>query len=292
MVVSGCNWKEKINVFYSGPLMSDRNYFLLREHLVESDRLILFCNNKIVVQGENFIWRYEQLIENLPANTEFLIVEHKDKHYVAASTDQDISVKLAAELKSLRSLLFKESDKDFAIAGKASQILDWYRAHRFCGACGAATVQHISQRALCCPSCNDQYFPRINPCAIVLVTKGREVLLARSARFRSGFFSCLAGFIEVGESAEETVLREVKEESGLIVHNIRYIKSQSWPFPSQLMLGFHADYKSGEIVPEPGEIDEAAFYDIDDMPAVPSPRISVAGELIEIYADQVRKGLI
>jgi len=272
--------------------MIDQNYFLLHEHLVESDRLILFYNNKIVIQGEEFLWRYEQIIESLPTNTEFLIVDHDDRQFVAAFFDQDISVRLAAEAKSLRSLLFKESDKDFAIAGKASQIVNWYRAHRFCGACGTPTVHHVSQRALCCPSCNEQYFPRINPCAIVLVTKGRKVLLARSARFRSGFFSCLAGFIEVGESAEETVLREVKEESGLVVHNIRYIKSQSWPFPSQLMLGFHADYKSGEIVPEPEEIDEAAFYDIDDMPAVPSPRISVAGELIEIYADQVRKGLI
>ena len=88
------------------------------------------------------------------------------------------------------------------------------------------------------------------------MTKGREVLLARSARFRSGFFSCLAGFIEVGESAEETVLREVKEESGLIVHNIRYIKSQSWPFPSQLMLGFHADYKSCLLYTSPSPRDQ------------------------------------
>jgi NAD+ diphosphatase len=117
-------------------------------------------------------------------------------------------------------------------------------------------------------------------------------LLARSARFRSGFFSCLAGFIEVGESAEDTVLREVKEEVGILVNNIRYLKSQSWPFPSQLMLGFIADYQSGEIVPEPGEIEEAGWYDIDNLPNVPIPGISVAGELIEHYVAQARSGTL
>ena len=124
----------------------------------------------------------------------------------------------------------------------------------------------------------------------MLVTRGREILLARSARYRTGFYSCLAGFIEVCESAEDTGHREVKEEAGVEVENIRYVKSQAWPFPSQLMLGFHADYQSGEIVPEPGEIEEANFYDVDDLPTVPSAEISVAGELIKMYVEQVRNG--
>lgn len=272
--------------------MSNRNYFLLRENLVESDSLVLFCNNKVVVQGETFLWRHEQVVDHLPPDSEFLLVDHDNQQFIAAFTQNDISNKLAAEPRSLRSLLFNDSDMDFSIAGKASQILSWYRAHKFCGACGSPTVRHESQRALCCSSCGVQYFPRINPCAIMLVTRGSEVLLARSARFRSGFFSCLAGFIEVGETAEETVHREIREEVGVEVDNIRYIKSQSWPFPSQLMLGFHADYKSGEIVPEPGEIEEAAFYDVNNLPVVPAAEISVAGELIEMYAEQVRQGLI
>ncbi|MFT7015569.1 MAG: NAD+ diphosphatase [Pseudohongiellaceae bacterium] len=122
----------------------------------------------------------------------------------------------------------------------------------------------------------------------MLIVDGDKILLARSARFKSNFFSCLAGFMEVGETAEETVAREVKEEVGLEIENIRYLKSQSWPFPSQLMLGFIADYKSGDIVPEPGEIEEANWYHVDDLPAVPSPSISVAGELIQYYVQQVR----
>ena len=113
--------------------------------------------------------------------------------------------------------------------------------------------------------------------------------MARSARFKTGFFSCLAGFIEVGETAEETVSREIKEEVGLKVENIRYIKSQSWPFPSQLMLGYHADYREGDITPDPTEIEEADWFDVNNLPATPSPSVSVAGELIQIYTDLVNK---
>jgi NAD+ diphosphatase len=117
------------------------------------------------------------------------------------------------------------------------------------------------------------------------------VLLARSARFRTGFYSCLAGFIEIGETAEDTVLREVREEVGISVNNIRYVKSQSWPFPSQLMLGFIAEYESGKIVLEPDEIEEAGWYDIGALPNVPLPGISVAGELIQQYTEEVKAGL-
>ena len=122
----------------------------------------------------------------------------------------------------------------------------------------------------------------------MLVVDGRRILLARNARYRTGFYSCLAGFIEVGESAEDTVKREVMEEVGVEVENIRYFKSQSWPFPSQLMLGFFADYVSGDIVPEPGEIEEADWYDIDDLPNIPAANISVAGQLIEHYVRQMQ----
>jgi NAD+ diphosphatase len=120
---------------------------------------------------------------------------------------------------------------------------------------------------------------------IVLVIRGNKMLLARSAKFKSEFYSCLAGFIEVGETPEETVSREVMEEVGLEVDNIRYIKSQSWPFPSQLMLGFFADYKAGNITPEPEEIAEADWYSIEQLPTVPSAEISVAGELIEQFVN-------
>lgn len=270
--------------------MATRSFFLERTQLRKSDRLVLFQENRVIVKDDNFLWQQNQVIDRLPDDSEFLLVDHNNEQFVVVTTSADIASEFTAESRSLRSLLFKESDIDFSVAGKASQILSWYQSHRFCGVCGGKTIRHNEHRAVYCGECNEHFFPRINPCAIMLVTKGREILLARSARFKSGFFSCLAGFIEVGESAEDTVHREVKEEAGVEIENIRYVKSQSWPFPSQLMLGFHADYKSGEIVPEPGEIEEAAFYDVDNLPTVPSPEISVAGELIKLYVEQVNRG--
>ena len=115
------------------------------------------------------------------------------------------------------------------------------------------------------------------------------MLLAQSSRFKSNFYSCLAGFIEIGETPEQTVHREVKEEVNLQVKNVRYISSQSWPFPSQLMLGFLAEYDSGEIFPEPSEIADARWFDIDSLPNVPSEKISVAGKLIGTFIDEVGK---
>ena len=122
----------------------------------------------------------------------------------------------------------------------------------------------------------------------MLVTKGDKMLLAQSSRYKSTFYSCLAGFIEIGETPEQTVYREVKEEVDLQVKNVRYISSQSWPFPSQLMLGFLAEYDGGEIVPDPSEIADARWFDIDSLPNVPSEKISVAGKLIRTFIDEVR----
>ncbi len=239
------------------------------------------------MQQESYLWSPDKLESQIAEAEALLLVSSGKSKLLVLDLESDEGIPSSAEAVSLRSLLFK-SDEALATAGKANQILDWYKAHRYCGYCGEPTRHDHVQLAVRCPSCNHYFFPRINPCVIVLVINGDKMLLARNARYRTGFVSCLAGFIEVGESAEDTVLREVKEESGLHVENIRYFKSQSWPFPSQLMLGFYADYKSGEIVPEPGEIEEAAWYGIDDMPQVPSGKISVAGELIENFVRQMQ----
>ncbi|PCH63828.1 MAG: NAD(+) diphosphatase [SAR86 cluster bacterium] len=209
----------------------------------------------------------------LPANS--LKVNYSDAEVAA------LCGRLDAQVISLRSLLMEQGPGDFAVVGKASQLVNWYLSHRYCGSCGAKTHQPDSQQAaMQCNHCDVQYFPRINPCVIMLVSRGDKLLLARSARFKSGFFSCLAGFMEVGETPEQTVAREVMEEVGISVTNIRYIKSQSWPFPSQLMLGFYADYAGGEITPDLDEIAEADWFDPQSLPTVPSSNISIAGELI------------
>lgn len=186
----------------------------------------------------------------------------------------------------LRRLLGQVDDALFGLAGRASQILEWERSHRFCGRCGTATVAHPQgERARVCPACSFTSYPRINPCVIVAVTRGDDILLARSQRFNRPMFSTLAGFIEAGETAEETLLREVQEEVGVKVRNPRYFGSQSWPFPGNLMLGFHAEYESGDILLQEEEIAEAAFYRFDALPMIPPPG-SIAHALIQHFVRQ------
>ena len=273
--------------------MTQRNHFLKIEQLRDSDTFVVFHQSKIVLRDEEIVWSSEQLTPHLLGNENLVLLEQgTESAIIAVDVEQEFSDQHDVESLSLWSLLRTDIDISlFGIAGKASQVLDWYKSHRYCGKCGESTVHHASERAVVCKACNHHYFPRINPCAIMLVVKGDKLLLARTSRIKSQFFSCLAGFIEVGETPEETVSREVMEEVGLEVENIRYISSQSWPFPSQLMLGFIADYKGGEITPEPAEIAEANWYDIDELQTItiPSADISVAGELIQHFVAQVKQ---
>lgn len=171
----------------------------------------------------------------------------------------------------------------FGVIGRAAQILEWARNHRFCGRCGAPTApDERPERLLTCTACGFGAYPRINPCVIGIVTRGDEILLARAHRFVNGMFSALAGFMEVGESAEHTFAREVREEVGVEISNIRYFSSQPWPFPSNLMLGFIADYAGGELVLQDDEIAEAGFYHYTDLPPVP-PKGSIARALIDHF---------
>jgi NAD+ diphosphatase len=138
-----------------------------------------------------------------------------------------------------------------------------------------------------CEPCGAVNYPRISPCIIVLVTRGEELLLARNARFPRPFYSTLAGFIEAGENAEECLRREVREEVGVEVGAVSYFRSQSWPFPNQLMLGFFAEYSAGDIVCEPGEIADARWFHYSALPQVP-PESSISGQLIRDYSNRLR----
>lgn len=189
---------------------------------------------------------------------------------------------------SLRSLVGKVDDPLFACWGKASQILHWFRSNRFCGSCGSRTKDHSRDTARQCPSCNDLYYPTISPCIIVLVYRESEILLARSPRFPQEMYSTLAGFVEIGESAEQTVHREIFEEVGLRVKNLRYFKSQPWPFPGQLMLGYFAEFESGNIQVDGNEICDAAWYGFDELPQIPSPA-TISGQLIRYHIADMRK---
>lgn len=187
---------------------------------------------------------------------------------------------------SLLQLLGRVEDPLFALAGRASQLLDWQRDHRYCGRCGAPMAPAGGERAMRCSRCETQQYPRIAPCVITLVTRGESLLLAQSVRFRRRMYSTLAGFIEAGESAEETLRREVREEAGVEVGALRYFGSQPWPFPNQLMLGFCAEYAGGELRPEPAEIADIAWFHPRQLPPIP-PASSIAGQMIRAHCRQV-----
>ncbi|MDU8358104.1 NAD(+) diphosphatase [Pseudomonas syringae group sp. J309-1] len=187
--------------------------------------------------------------------------------------------------QGLRQFMLSGDYDVFQQLGYAAQISTWAREHRFCGSCGRPTVQVAGERAMYCEYDNLRFYPRISPSMIVLITRGDEVLLARSPRFVTGVYSTLAGFVEPGESAEDCVRREVMEEVQVKVKNIRYVGSQCWPFPHSMMLGFHAEYDSGEIVPQPDEIEDARWFNINDLPPLPASR-SIARHLIELYLAQ------
>ena len=188
-----------------------------------------------------------------------------------------------ASWQGLRQFMLHNDDRDlFRMLGYAAQIGTWATQHRFCGHCGARMQQHARERAMYCPDCGIHHYPRLSPSMIVLVTRGDELLLARSPRFAPGVYSTLAGYVEPGESVEQCVEREVREEVGVSIHSPRYITSQGWPFPHSLMLGFHAEYAAGEIVPQPEEIEDARWFSIHRLPELPA-RQSIARYLIELY---------
>ncbi len=169
-------------------------------------------------------------------------------------------------------------------AGRGVQLVEWARTHRFCGRCGEPTELADGERAMKCPACGLLCFPRLSPAIITLVTRGdgddQEALLARGVQFPMPMYSCLAGFVEPGETLEECVHREIHEEVGITVRNPQYVASQPWPFPNSLMLGFTAEYDSGDIVCDPTEIVDANWYRRDDLPMIP-PGISIARRLID-----------
>ncbi|MGA0863700.1 MAG: NAD(+) diphosphatase [Ilumatobacteraceae bacterium] len=189
----------------------------------------------------------------------------------------------------LRALFGRVSDTEWAIAGRAVQIVEWGRTHRFCGRCGEPTRHADDDRAFECPSCSLIAFPRLSPAIITLVTRGEgdeeEALLARGANFGVPMYSCLAGFVEPGESLEQAVAREVEEEVGVEIGSVSYVASQPWPFPHSLMLGFRARWVSGDIVPDPVEIADAQWFGRGDLPMIP-PHISIARRLIDDWVLQ------
>jgi NAD+ diphosphatase len=206
----------------------------------------------------------------------------------AVELDASTTLPSNASFEGLRALYGRLPEPRFAVAGRAVQILLWDQTHRFCGRCGEPTVNAPADRAKLCPRCGLMSFPRLSPAVIMLVHRGDEFLLARNRAFAGNFFSVLAGFVEPGESLEETVAREVREEVGLRLGSVSYFGSQPWPFPHQLMIGFTAPYASGEIRLQEEELAEAAWFSRHgELPQLPG-KLSIARRLIDWFVDPSR----
>jgi NAD+ diphosphatase len=184
------------------------------------------------------------------------------------------------KLIPLRDLFGLAGAEAFALGGRATQLLDWRKNHRYCGHCGTPTSMKSDEFAMACPACGLLAYPRISPAVMVLVRRGEQLLLARSPRFKPGVFSALAGFVEAGETLEQCAAREVREEVGIEITNLRYFGSEPWPFPNSLMAAFVADYACGTLTPDPSEIEAADWFSRDTLPLLPDP-ISIARRLID-----------
>ena len=190
---------------------------------------------------------------------------------IARDLLDDENIPEGLQLVPIRQLLQYWNASQFEQASRAIQLLEWRRNHKFCSHCGHKTEVHRSEYAMVCPACGYHQYPRVNPCVITVITRGEdEILLAKNARnTKSNMYGLIAGFVEVGETLEEAVRRETEEEVGLKVKNIQYLASQPWPFPSNLMIAFKAEYASGELCLQAEEISDANFFKFDQLPEIP-----------------------
>lgn len=201
-------------------------------------------------------------------------------------TAQWIGTEVPAEFSgySLRQLYGEFGEDWYQLAGRAAHLNYWTANHRFCGKCGAVTVDSAEEVARVCTACGFIAYPRIAPAVIVAVVKEGQILLAQGVRFSGNFYSVIAGFVEPGETLEECVRREIREETGIEVANIRYFASQPWPFPDSLMVAFTAEYAGGELVIDPKELVTAGWFTPDQLPEIPG-KMSIARSLIDWFVN-------
>jgi NAD+ diphosphatase len=283
---------------YSGCWKSLHSYFL-KEFLP----MTAFQNSPVrgrtywfICTGNRLVIRKDQTGEMVPAVAQVIVEPLLDTRPLAlgqidgipccaASLTAKVSLPEQFVAVELRALYGKLPEPFFAMAQKAIHLTYWDRRSRFCGICGAKTHDKIDECAKVCEKCGELYYPRIAPAIIVAVIKDGQILLAHSNRFTTNFYSVLAGFVEPGESLEECVRREVLEEVGIQIKNLRYFDSQPWPFPDSLMVGFIADYAAGKIMVDLTENRDADWFSPDSLPPIPG-HISIARRLIDWFVGE------
>ena len=251
-----------------------------------SNLFIIFINNKVLYDLNDKTFLLNSSFLNF-TNFEFkkigIAQDNNTNIYAADLSNESFTVsnqgyKSLVEY-DLRYLMTILSEKDLGLVGRANQLLHYLNSNKHCGYCGSVMEFDSTEEAMFCKCNNLMIYPKISPCVLALIKKDNQILLARNALFPEGLYSALAGFIEVSETAEETVIREVFEEVSLKVNNINYFASQAWPFPSQLMLAYTCDYESGDIKVDGSEIIDAKWFDIDNLPNIP-PNSTLSGRLI------------
>ena len=242
-------------------------------------------------RGAEILMRFDENDQFEPVPDEDPLIDKLDQektHYLGELAGRHV---FASEISNtgiedktlgLRALFGRIDRLTFNVASRAVQVLNWHQSHQFCGRCGGRNIPHERDRAMVCRNCRLHVYPRLSPSIIVLVHREDEVLLARNHRFPEGMYSTLAGFVEPGETIEQTVHREVFEEVGLQVSPPQFKGSQSWPFPDSLMLGFHAEYAGGDILCQEDEIADAQWFPLGDLPAIPG-KMAISRWLIDSY---------
>ncbi|WP_428769278.1 NAD(+) diphosphatase [Treponema sp. HNW] len=243
-------------------------------------RIFLFSENKLLVcAGTQNELPGVELFERCMQH-QFICdwLYDTDYEYTAALLEKDVPIGDGFCRIPLRSIFAAEEAFAFE-ASRAHALLNWKAGTRFCSYCGNALKDAEDETARTCVQCTRRVYPSLSPAIIVLVEKEGKLLLAKHSRRNTDVYTCLAGYVEAGENLENCVAREIKEETGIEVTNIRYVTSQSWPFPDQLMAGFRADWKSGEINIQQSEISDARWFSKDALPEIPKPG-SLAYKLI------------
>ena len=259
---------------------------------------LLFVDNHLLLKDDQSPWHESLLQQCKNSNPQvFEIGEYQGRRVLYTQLERaalEGTAGVGLETVPLRTLLNSADPEQAQLLSRAAQINSWYRNHQFCSRCGSSIQRYQADLAAHCEQCQLQQYPRLSPCIIVLVCRqteqGEQCLLAHAAHFSSERYSTLAGFIEAGETAEQAVAREVREEVGIEVDNIRYWKSQSWPFPHSLMLAFYADYAGGELQPDGHEIIKAQWFDPQHLPELP-PKLAVSRDLIEGFVAGVHHRL-
>jgi NAD+ diphosphatase len=223
-----------------------------------------------------------------PVRTQYLGMLN-GRHCYATELPEDARPPEGGAFSGLRALFGEFDDQLVALAGRAFQIKEWDRNHQFCGRCGTPTRLRTDERSRACPECRYTSYPPVSPAVMILITDGRRLLLGRKAEWPENRYSALAGFVEPGETLEDTVRRETMEEVGVKVGALRYFGSQPWPFPHSLMVAFIAEYAGGEVRPDGVEIAQASWFEPDQLPRLP-PSISISRRLIDATAKELLAG--